>query len=218
MKAESTQPEVDLEAARENRERLSRAGVFAVNVVGGPGCGKTSLVEATVRRLAAGRRVGVVSADPDVRHGGGDALGGLARGNLVHVAPDFGRLMTARHVRSALARLDPGAIDLLLVENVGSLTGADAVDLGEGARVAMFSVAAGHHEPASHPAVLRWADAVVLNKADLLAAGAFDLRAFRAAVGRLNPAAEYLEMSTLTGAGIDAWVGWLSSRLPRLAR
>jgi hydrogenase nickel incorporation protein HypB len=215
MESATGQPEADRQVARENRERLGRAGVVAVNLVGGLGCGKTSLVEATVRRLAPDRRVGVMTADPYPSNGAG-RIPGLA-GNVVRAEPGFGLPLAARHVRSALARLDLGAIDLLLVENVGSLAGPDAIDLGEDARVAMFSVAAGHHKPAKYPDVVRWADAVVLNKADLLQGGAFDVRAFRAAVGRLNPAAEYVEMSMLTGHGVDAWVDWLLTR-PQPAR
>ena len=34
--------------------------------------------------------------------------------------------------------------------------------------------------------------------------------AFRAAVARLNPVAAYMETSTMTGHGLDAWVGWLT--------
>src|SRR5688572_29709669 len=49
--------------AKLNRERLGQAGVFAVRVVGGPGCGKTSLIDATVERLAPDVHAGVVACD-----------------------------------------------------------------------------------------------------------------------------------------------------------
>ena len=45
--------------AAENRARFDAAGVFCVNIVGSPGCGKTTLLEALLaelRRPAARRR------------------------------------------------------------------------------------------------------------------------------------------------------------------
>jgi hydrogenase nickel incorporation protein HypB len=208
MENDVRQSEADRLIARANRERLDRAGAFAVNVAGGLGCGKTSLFDATVDRLASERRVGVVSADP------GPGRGTNVGTNVVHVDPGFGRALCARHVEPALVRLCPGGIDLLLIENVGSLAGPDAIDLGEHARVAIFSVAAGHGKATEHPNIVRWADVVLLNKVDLLAGGGFDLRAFRAALGRLNAGAEYFELSTRTGEGLDAWIAWLRARPP----
>src|SRR3569623_273469 len=49
--------------ARLNRRLLGDAGVFTVGVIGGPGCGKTTLIDATIRRLAPGVRVGVIACD-----------------------------------------------------------------------------------------------------------------------------------------------------------
>jgi hydrogenase nickel incorporation protein HypB len=204
MECATRQSEADSEVARKNRERLNCAGVFAVNVAGGLGCGKSALLGATARRLAGDRQVGIVSADPD-------GVPGVSPGaRAVHVQPGFGRVLAARDLRSALDRLDLSGVELLLVENVGSFAGPDAIDLGEHARAAIFSVAAGHRIPSEHPGLVRWADAVVLNKLDLRTG--FDLRAFRAAIGRLNAGAAYFEMSTQSGHGVDAWVGWLTDR------
>jgi hypothetical protein len=81
------------------------------------------------------------------------------------------RALAAYCVRPALDRVGLGGSDLLLIENVGSLVGADAFDLGEHARAVIFSVAAGHERASEHADLVRWADAVVVNKVDLLAGG-----------------------------------------------
>lgn len=197
-----------------NRERFHRAGVYAVNLIGGPGCGKTSLIETTMRRLVLDRRVGAIAADSNSRYDA-DRLSVLGE-QVIHVDPGASAALAPCHVRAALDRLDLSTIDLLVIENVSSLVGPGPVDLGENAKVPVFSVAAGHDKPARHPDVVRGAKVVILNKMDLSAVTPFNLSAFHEAVARLNPEAEVLEMSTLTGQGVDAWIEWLRSRsLPR---
>jgi hydrogenase nickel incorporation protein HypB len=203
-------------AARANRERLRHAGVFTINMIGGPGCGKTSMIEATMGRLVLKRRVGAIAADAQTRYDA-DRLGVLAD-QVLHVEPSGECALSAADVSLALDRLDLPALDLLMIENVSSLVGPGGIDLGEGAKVAVFSVAAGHDKPARHPDVVRGARVVVLNKLDLLAITPFDLAAFRETVAQLNPAAQVMELSTLGGQGMDAWTRWLLDQsLPSVA-
>lgn len=199
-------------AARANRERLRLAGVYTINLIGGPGCGKTSLIEATMRRLVLKRRVGAIAADAHSRYDA-DRLGVLGD-QVVHVGPEGECALSAADVRLALDRLDLPALSLLMVENVSSLVGPGGIDLGEDAKVAVFSVAAGHDKPARHPDVVRGARVVVLNKLDLLAITPFDLETFRETVARLNPSATVMELSTLSGQGMDAWTDWLVDQSP----
>ena len=52
----------DEQVGLENRRQLQRANVFAVNLIGGPGCGKTTLIGQTVQRLMLKRRIGISPA------------------------------------------------------------------------------------------------------------------------------------------------------------
>jgi len=52
------------EAAEENRRRLRDAGVFCVSLVGGPGCGKTALLEKTIERLSPEAEAAAASITP----------------------------------------------------------------------------------------------------------------------------------------------------------
>ena len=47
------------------RERLSKAKVFLVNLMGSPGTGKTSLILKTIESMADQYRIAVVEADID---------------------------------------------------------------------------------------------------------------------------------------------------------
>ena len=189
--------------ARQNRALLREAGVRAIGLFGGPGCGKSSLVSATVQRLSPGVRVGVVTCGAEPEHDG-PARGGLGR--TVKVNPGDAVLLDATHVSDALRSLDLAALDLLLIENVGTLTLPGLPDLGQDVSTVVFSVAAGDDKAAKHPHLVRAANLVVLNKVDLLPAVPFDLQAFREDVARLNPVAELIELSALSGAGLNNWL------------
>jgi hydrogenase nickel incorporation protein HypB len=199
--------ETNADVARSTRERLRGAGVRCVNVTGGAGCGKTSLLRETARQLGARHRVGVITADPYARPSAEPLTG-----PVVPVDAGSATRLTPHHVRAALDGLNLAGLDLVLIENVSSFAGPGDLDLGECARVSVFSVAAGAHKPGKYPDAARRADAVVLNKVDLLTIAPFDLPTFRESVRSLNPAAPLFELSTRTGDGLDRWVDWLLRR------
>lgn len=189
-----------------NRAALRDAGVFAVSVMGGPGCGKTTLIDATIQQLMPDMHVGVIACDV-ASHLDADRMIQHSE-QVVQVNVGEGGALDATYIRDALEWLDLKWLDLLFIENIGTLVGAP-LDLGQDATVAMFSVAAGHDKPAKHPELARAANAIVLSKIDLLAAVPFDLDAFRAEVNRLNPNARHFELSALRGEGIEPWIRWL---------
>lgn len=59
------------------------------------------------------------------------------------------------------------------------------------------------------------ADAVVLNKVDLLPYTGFDREAFWQGVRRVNPGAARFEVSCRTEAGLSDWYEWFGARLGR---
>ena len=195
-------------AAERVRCKLQEAGVFAVNVVGGPGCGKSTLINTTVDRLPPDVRVGVITGDLCTHR---DELCVARRnGQVVQVKAADASCLDATQIEAALDRLDLKKIDLLFVENVGSLTvGRDGLVLGQSATVTVFSVAGGDDKARKHPALVEAADAVILNKIDLLFAVPFDLAGFRADVRQTNPSAELIEIGALSARGTGAWFDWL---------
>lgn len=192
------------------RARLSRAGVTAINVLGTPGAGKTALLEATLARLPGDVRAAVIVADlatdNDARR--------LRRGGVPVVALETGTTchLPAALLEPALERLPLDELELLFVENVGNLVCPALFDLGEAARVALVSVTEGSDKPEKYPVMFQQADAFVLSKTDLLPHVEFDLAAATRCALRLNPALSVFPLSSRSGEGVEAWLGWIESR------
>ena len=158
-----------------NRRTLTDANVFALSISGGPGCGKTSLIDATIQKLLPNVKVGVIACDVAAQLDSHRA----ARDQVVQI--DTGQQGTpdATHIRDGLQHLNLTRLDLLLIENVGPLAGTRPLDLGQDATAAVFSVAGGHNKADKHPHLVKSADLVLLTKTDLLGAFPFQLEIFR---------------------------------------
>jgi hydrogenase nickel incorporation protein HypB len=200
------------EVAALNRAALRSAGVFAVDVIGAPGCGKTALLEATIDRLKD-RRVGVICGDLATQRDA-DRIARFSR-QVVQVNTGKGCHLEANHVREAIDRIDLKSLDLLFIENVGNLICPVGFDLGQDVKVGVFSVSGGDDKAAKHPYLVNEARLLILTKTDLLKHVPFDLDLFRNDVKRLNPTVSMLELSPLTGDGMDRWIDWLKSHVVR---
>ena len=202
--------------AATNRGDLATHGVRAVNLMSSPGAGKTALLRRTIPELAARLRVGVLEGDIATSLDA-DALAdsGAHAVTLVNTSAGFGGEchLDAVMVRAGLDRLPLAELDLLLIENVGNLVCPAEFDVGQHARAMVYAVTEGEEKPLKYPVMFRAADAVVVNKIDLLPHLDVDLDAFRANLRHVNPTAEVFELSARTGEGLDAWLAWLRARL-----
>jgi hydrogenase nickel incorporation protein HypB len=196
--------------AAHNREHLERHGVFAVNLMGSPGSGKTAVLEATARALGGRRRLGVIAGDLETERDA-DRLravsvpaAAITTGTACH--------LDAEMVHGALHDFPADGLDYLFVENVGNLVCPAVYDLGQAVNVVALSVTEGEDKPLKYPVMFRKADLVLLTKVDLLPHIEFDMVAVETALGRVMPKAELLRLSAPTGEGVDDWVAWLEAR------
>ena len=199
--------------AAANRDDFSRWGVRVVNVMSSPGAGKTALLREVFRRAGDGTRFGVVEGDIETAI---DAERLAATGvavSLVNTANGFGGEchLDATMVRSALPRLPVDALDVVVIENVGNLVCPAEFDVGEHARLMVFSVTEGEEKPLKYPVMFRSADAIVVNKTDLLPHLDFDLDLFLHHVESVNPGVQVLLTSARTGEGVDAVTEWITT-------
>ena len=200
------------ELAVEVRARLADARVPALNLVSSPGSGKTALLERTLDDLGHELQIAVVTGDVQTQNDA-DRLARHTSQLVQAVVTNGACHLDARQVLTSLEAVDLGATDLLFIENVGNLVCPASWDLGESAKVVVFSVTEGEDKPLKYPKMFRMADAFVLNKIDLLPYVPFDLARAEAYVREVNPALTILRTSALTGAGMDTWYSYLRHRI-----
>ncbi|MEW5721306.1 MAG: hydrogenase nickel incorporation protein HypB [Chloroflexota bacterium] len=193
--------------AADNRATFDELGVFVVNLMASPGAGKTSVILATAARLPQDVRPGVIEGDLASRI---DADTIAARNiPVVQINTGSGCHLDAPMIRAALPQLPLQDIDLLFVENVGNLVCPAEFKLGANLAVVVASAPEGHDKSYKYPGMFAAADAVILNKADLLQVFEFDVEYFRRGIEMVNPDAPFFPISCRTGAGVDAWMAWL---------
>ncbi len=203
------------EVAAELNTLLTRQGIFVVNLLGSPGCGKTSLVEQTVRLLRNEYKIAVIEGD---LYTSKDADRIAAYGApVIQINTRGGCHLDAGMVKKAVEQLDLSAVDILIVENVGNLVCPAEFAVGEHAKVVVLSVTEGEDKPLKYPLVFRQSEAIIINKIDLLPYTDFAIDCAVSDINGLNAAAALIKASCKTGEGLVLWTEWLKDRV-RLVR
>ncbi len=198
--------------AQENRRLLNKGGVFAVNLIGSPGCGKTTLLERTINEFRSMRppvRLGVIEGDVQTTLDRDRIL--RAGAPAVQIETQGACRLDAAMVAGALKQLALDELDLVVIENVGNLVCPAEPQLGEHIKVAVISVPEGDEKPAKYPAVFVRADAVVIAKVDLLPYVDYDVERAAADCRKLNRNVRVFPLSAKTGVGMDAWIEYLKA-------
>ncbi len=194
-----------------NRRWLAERGILALNLVSSPGAGKTTLLVRTIEALQARVPVSVIEGDQQTSF---DAERIRATGApALQINTGKGCHLDALMVGQALTRLAPPVESVLLIENVGNLVCPAAFDLGELAKVVVLSVTEGDDKPLKYPDMFAAASLMLINKTDLLPYVDFNMEKAIDFALRVNPALAVIPVSATTGAGIDAWLDWVLTRL-----
>ncbi|MCL6628179.1 MAG: hydrogenase nickel incorporation protein HypB [Armatimonadetes bacterium] len=192
------------------RKVFESSGLLAVNVLGSPGAGKTSLIERSLEHLTNKLRVAVIegdlatSLDADRLRRFGVPVVQINTGGLCH--------LDSTMIENVLSEFDLPTLDLLIIENVGNLVCPVRFDLGEACKIVVASLPEGDDKVAKYPTAFSSASVVVLNKMDLKNALNFDMDRFERDLLAVNPAVEMFRVSCCTGIGLDRWVDWLNQR------
>lgn len=193
--------------ASELRERFQSAGLPVVNLVSGPGTGKTALLERTLKTLAesglkTAALVGDLETDNDARRlaRSGVPVRQIETHGICHLEAE----MVERHLDETGWNLNE--LDVLFIENVGNLVCTSCYDLGESLRVALLSVTDGEDKPRKYPGLFHSADIALITKIDLAGACEFDREAAYEHLRAVSPGITILETSSKTGQGMAEWV------------
>jgi hydrogenase nickel incorporation protein HypB len=196
--------------ARRNQQLLDKHRVFVINIMSAPGAGKTSLILQTLAKLKGRLNVAVIegdvasTVDAEKVQSEAKAVVQINTRNM----PESCSLMAAM-IESALKDMPLADLDLIFIENVGNLICPAEFALGEHKRVVISSLPEGDDKPIKYPLIFADADAVIINKMDLLPHVDFNIAAFCRSITGLNPEIEIFHLSCKTGEGIDRWCSWI---------
>ncbi|HVZ44759.1 MAG TPA: GTP-binding protein [Ramlibacter sp.] len=208
--------------ASELEAQLRSAGVNVadarvIGVTGAPGAGKSTLVDALLRRLAVdGRRIGVLAVDPSSPRTGGAVLGDRTRIRDAALLPNvFIRSVASRGSPGGVARaaaamlllLRAAGFALIIVESVGAGQGelaiADVVDT----TLVAVPPGLGDEVQALKAGILEIANVLVVTKADLPGSDiAFEDLSHAMAMGLRAERPRIVMVSSTTGAGMGELV------------
>ncbi|MBW2057098.1 MAG: hydrogenase nickel incorporation protein HypB [Deltaproteobacteria bacterium] len=205
--------EANQRIADENRRLFEEAGVLAINLLSGPGAGKTSLLEKTIDGLKDRYRFGVIEGDiQSTRDAEKIASTGVP---VVQINTGGACHLDGNMIREALEQLDLGSLDILVVENVGNLVCPAEFDVGEDFKVMLLSLPEGDDKPLKYPLIFHESSLLLINKIDLLPHLECDVEKIRNESLKLNPRLGILEISCKTGEGLQPWFDWLTSRVKK---
>jgi len=194
-----------------NRNLLDSNNLFAVNLMSSPGAGKTSLILQTIKSLKGKIKIGVIEGDVS------SSLDAEVIGKegipVVQINTGGGCHLDANMLSTALDNVPLKNIQLLLIENVGNLICPAEFTLGEHRKVLISSIPEGDDKPFKYPLMFHKADAVLINKIDLLPYLNFDTQAFSRTIKGMNEKVEIFPISCATGQGIEEWVSWLLTQM-----
>ena len=194
--------------ADHNRAHFEEHGVFVVNIMSGPGSGKTGLLEATIHALPPGLRMAVIEGDLETEN---DADRIRRHGvPAIQITTGMACHLDAHMVHEALHDLELADIDILFIENVGNLVCPASFDIGQHRNVLLLSVTEGDDKPAKYPIMFRAGAQVLITKTDLLPyIEEFSVTRARDAIRAVRGDMPIIELSSKNGHGMDQWVDWL---------
>jgi hydrogenase nickel incorporation protein HypB len=200
-----------------NNQFLSEQKKLCLNMISSPGSGKTTILVRTITELKNKIKIGVIEGDVQTDI---DAKRIKAtKAPVVQIETGGSCHLSAAQISGALKNLPVNDLDLIFIENVGNLICPSAFELGEWGKIAVLSVAEGDDKPAKYPALFAQAKALLINKIDLLEAGAqidFDIERVKTDARKLNKAIEIFPLSAKTGQGMVEWYNWLKKSVKKI--
>ena len=195
-------------ASRINHE-LTLKNIFAINVMGAPGAGKTTSLINIIKRLKGVTPYvieGDIEADFDTK-------------TLLSLGVKAIQINTggACHLDSPLIGDAVNELQLtdgvLFIENIGNLVCPAEFMIGEHAKMLISTVTEGSDKPYKYPLAFEKADIIVLNKCDLLPYVDFDEDFFLKGVRALNKTAPVIKVSGKTEEGYDEVAAWIMEKV-----
>jgi len=199
--------------AEELNEKLSKNKAFALNVMGAPGVGKTSVLSTIIPLLD--KKAWVIegdiqsSIDSEKLNKLGIETYQINTGGACHL--DFPA------IARAYEELKPQN-GYLFIENIGNLVCPAEFMIGEHVKLLISNVTEGSDKPYKYPLAFEKADMILVNKVDLIEYVDFDREMFLKGVRALNKTVPVFFVSAKKGEGFEEAAKWIKEKAKSIIR
>jgi hydrogenase nickel incorporation protein HypB len=194
--------------AEKIRSELTEKGISLFNILGTPGCGKTTFITSLIKNIPD-HKVLVIE---------GDVESDIDTVKLKEIGIDAYQINThgGCHLDSIMLEKAFNEISLdgynyIFIENVGNLICPAEFYLGEKKRILITSVTEGSDKPYKYPLAFQTSDAVIINKFDLYEHVNFDEDYFMKGFRLINKNAPVFRISSLKNDGFGNFIEWLNN-------
>jgi len=197
------------EVAAKINASLTEKGIYAINVMGAPGAGKTSTLIKIIKRLDDITPYvieGDIEADIDTLTllSLGVKTIQINTGGACHLdSPLIGEAVESLNIEKGV----------LFIENIGNLVCPAEFQIGEHAKMLISTVTEGSDKPYKYPLAFEKANIIILNKWDLIPYVDFDEEFFMKGVRALNKTAPVFKVSCKADEGFEEVVLWIKNNI-----
>ena len=190
--------------AKDNMDTLNQKSVYAIDILGSVGSGKTTLVQQLVKQLHQEYQMASIagdlttSIDADRIQKEGAPVVQINTGRECH--------LDAAMIRKVISNMDLNRLDILLIENVGNLICPSAFPLGVHQRIVVVSTTEGPYMVVKHPHTFMEAAVLVVNKIDLAEAMEVNLNQLKEDALKIKPGIKVVFTNGRTGEGISEFI------------
>jgi hydrogenase nickel incorporation protein HypB len=192
--------------AEETNTILKKSGIFAINVMGAPGAGKTSVITSIIKELNDLKAYvveGDIESDIDTK-----TLTSLGI-DTIQINTHGACHLDAPTISSALKEFKMDQPGVMFIENIGNLVCPAEFQIGEHIKMLIVTVTEGSDKPYKYPLAFEKANIIIINKWDLLSYVDFDEEYFMSGVRALNPSAFVVKVSSRQNTGFKEVTEWI---------
>ncbi|MFH1613278.1 MAG: hydrogenase nickel incorporation protein HypB [bacterium] len=188
--------EVNEKDAKKNRKLFKDKNIFVINIMGSPGCGKTTILESLIKLMKKTFKIAVIEGDLSTDK---DACR-IKKIGIPVVQINTDNIGNACHLNSrmislAFKSLKQSNIDILFIENIGNLVCPAEFDLGENLRISITSISEGDDKVSKYPPIFYNSDMVLITKTDLLPYFKYNIKQVEKNIEKINPKAKIFKTS-----------------------
>jgi len=201
------------EVAAQINLSLTQREIYAINVMGAPGAGKTSTILSLVKgmkQLKAYVVEGDIESDIDTKALKEQGI------ETVQINTHGACHLDAPAIATALGGFKLAEPGIVFIENIGNLVCPAEFQIGEHIKMLVATVTEGSDKPYKYPLAFEKADVIILNKVDLMPYVDFDEDYFMAGVRALNPHALVAKVSTKQNIGLEEVIKWITEKVTTL--